>query len=223
MSIFTDSRNALMVKDMVAATLREEIISGRLQPDKPIVEAKWGAQLSVAQGSIREAINILASEGFVDKGGGRSARVTKLSEDDVRQIYELRAPLEGLAASILAGKQSEVSDLEQIIGDMGSALASNNVRAFYERDLQFHMRICEKTGNRYLEQNLRRLLVPLFAFVIMRIHGETTEPEHFRRSIDLHKQMLEAIRSGDPFFAEQQVRRTIDRFRDGTREILVKS
>jgi DNA-binding GntR family transcriptional regulator len=57
-----------MVKDSVAAILREEIISGRLQPGDRIIEGKWAVRLGVAQTSIREALNRLMTEGFVEKG-----------------------------------------------------------------------------------------------------------------------------------------------------------
>ena len=70
---------------------------------------------------------------------------------------------------------------------MRSAVACRNIRAFYERDLRFHLLICEKTGNRYLEQDLRRLIVPLFAFVVLRVHGEDKNPETWARSIEQHE------------------------------------
>ena len=219
-AIFSDPRNSLMVKDTVAAVLREEIIIGRLSPGAPIVEGKWATGLKVAQASIREAINILTAEGFVEKGAGRSARVTELSEKDVAQIYQVRVALEGLAASIVAQKQPDLSDLDQVIADMGSAVACANVRAFYERDLQFHILISQKAGNRYLEQEMRRLVVPLFAFVIMRVHDASTDAANWKKSIEQHQQILDAIRSGDPYFAEQQVRKTIQRFAAVTQSVL---
>ena len=103
---------------------------------------------------------------------------------------------------------------------MRSAVACRNIRAFYERDLRFHLLICEKTGNRYLEQDLRRLIVPLFAFVVLRVHGEDKNPETWARSIEQHEQMLQAIGSGDPFFAEQQVRNTIFKFSSATHGLI---
>src|SRR5262249_22554563 len=143
---------------------------GRLKPGERIVETQWAPKLRVAQASVREALNILAAEGFVEKGVGRSARVTELSDQDVEQIYQLREVIEQLAARLVAEKQPDLSDLDQAIADMRSAAECGNLRAFYERDLLFHLLICEKSGNRFLEQSLKRVLVPLFAFVVMRVH-----------------------------------------------------
>src|SRR5581483_7249895 len=88
------------VKGNVAEFLLEEIINGRLKPGERIVEGRWATKLHVAQASVREALNILAVRGFVEKDLGRSARVTILTDEDIQQIYEVRASLEGLAARL---------------------------------------------------------------------------------------------------------------------------
>jgi DNA-binding GntR family transcriptional regulator len=56
-----------LVKNNLAERLRAEIISGSLPPGPRIVEGKWAPRFGVAQGSIREAINLLAQDGFVTK------------------------------------------------------------------------------------------------------------------------------------------------------------
>lgn len=220
--LLSDPRNPLMVKDSVAAILRDEIISRRLQPSDKIVEGKWAKKLGVAQTSIREAINTLVAQGFLEKGSGRTATVTLLTPADVGHIYQLRAVLEGLAARVVAERQPDLSDLDQTLADMRAAIECKNIRAFYERDLRFHLLVCEKTGNRYLEQDLRRLIVPLFAFVVLRVHGSNDDPQVWAKSLEQHWQMLDAMRSGDPFFAEQQVRNTVHKFFSGTHELLRK-
>ena len=75
-----------LLKHNLANLLRTEITNGALKPNERIVEGKWSRKFSVAQGSIREAINILALEGFVTKVSGRSARVVHFSEQDVLQL-----------------------------------------------------------------------------------------------------------------------------------------
>lgn len=211
---------SLMVKDSVAARLREEIIKGRIAPGERIVEGRWASKLGIAQASVREALNILIAEGFVEKTSGQTARVVNLSGIDVGQIYEVRAALESLAARLVVEKNAELTDLDQTIADMRAAVECKNVAAFYERDLRFHMLICEKSGNRYLDMDLRQLAIPLFAFVILRVHGATSDIEKLERSIEQHRQILDAIRSGDPFFAEHQVARAIKGFAAGTKDIL---
>jgi DNA-binding GntR family transcriptional regulator len=215
--------NGSMLKHNLASFFREEITNGKLKPGDRIVEVKWAAKLGVAQASIREALNILASEGFIEKGSGRSAQVTQLSAADVEQIYQFRDVIEQLAARLVAEKQPDLSDLDQALADMRSAAECNNVRAFYERDLAFHMLICEKSGNRFLEQALRRLLPPLFAFVVMRLHTAETVAQHWAKSLEQHRQIVEALRSGDSFFAERRVAGMIQKFYSVTNELLTRA
>ena len=101
-----------LLKQNIADLLRSEIMNGALRPGERIVEGTWAAKFGVAQASIREAINILAQEGFVTKQSGRSARVVNLSHQDVIQLYQLRGALEGLAASLAASLQPDLSPLQ---------------------------------------------------------------------------------------------------------------
>lgn len=217
------AHDLLLVKDNLAASIREEIITGRLVPGEKIVEGKWAAKLGISQTSIREALNILAAEGFVHKGSGRTATVTKLSEEDIAHSYELRAVLEGYAARIVAQKQPDLSDLDQILADMRSAVECKNFRAFYERDLHFHLVMVEKTGNRMLEQLLKRIIVPLFAFVVIRVYRTRNAPDQWRKSLDQHKRIIEALRSGDPVFAERLVTNSINRFFTETKQVVAEA
>lgn len=219
-SNYNRSANHSMVKENLASHLRDEILDGRLRPGESIVEGKWAAQLKVAQGSIREALNILAKEGFVQKGHGRSARVTKLSDEDVTQICQLRAALESLAARLVAEKKPDLRDLEQALADMRSAAECNNMRLFYERDLHFHMLLCEKSDNHFLAQAVRPIIVPLFAFVVMRVHNPRRRSEVWRKSVEKHRRMLVALKTGNPQVAERAVAQIIQRFGDDLLSLL---
>jgi DNA-binding GntR family transcriptional regulator len=197
------------VKVSVAGLLREEILSDRLKPGEPIVEGKWAAKLKVARASVREAINILSAEGFVQKGLARTARVTAFSLEDVVQIYETRIALEGMAARLVATRKPDLSELDQVIADMDSAVQCLNVRTLRERDLAFHLLLCEKSGNRFLLEHLRRLIVPFFAFCVLRHKNALGDS---KRGYGDHRRILEAVRSGDPDFAQREVAKIIQCF-----------
>jgi DNA-binding GntR family transcriptional regulator len=210
----------LLLKDSLAAYFREEIISGRLHPGEKIVEIGWAKTLGISQTSIREALNILSAEGYVQKGSGRIAQVTQLSDQDVLHSYELRALLEGYAARVVTQKQPDLSELDQSISDMRSAIDCGNVKAFYERDLHFHVLLAEKTGNAILVQAIKRIILPLFAFVVIRVQGARTVKDQWSRSLDQHQRIIDAIRTRDPVFAERLVANTISAFLDGTQNVV---
>jgi len=211
--------DVLLVKDNLAAYFREEIISGRLKPGEKIVEVRWAKQLKISQISVREALNILSAEGFVQKGSGRTARVTQLSQEEIQHSYEVRGVLESYAARLVAQKRPDLAELDQSLADMRSAVECGNVRAFYERDIQFHLLLAEKTGNEILVRTLRRILIPLFAFVVMRVRDDRGGPERWERSLKRHKWIVDALRSGDPVFAERMVGQMIGFFLDDTTDV----
>ncbi len=210
-SLSTSSGTSL-IKDSVAAHLRNEIVSGRLQPGEPLVEGKLAAKLNVAQSSVRAALNILEAEGFVEHGNGRSARVTLIAQADIPHNFQVRNALEVLAARLVAERQPDLSELDQVVADMRSAVECRNLQAFFERDLRFHLTLCAKSGNPVLEQMLQRLLLPLFAFVVMRTHDTMGDPARWLGSIAKHERILAAIRTGDPAHAAAEVSEIVDYF-----------
>jgi DNA-binding GntR family transcriptional regulator len=213
-------RELLHMKDNLAAYFREEIISGRLAPGEKIVEVRWAKKLGISQTSVREALNILSAEGFVQKGSGRTAQVTQLSDEDVVHSYELRAVLEGYAARVVAAKKPDLAPLEQALEDMRSAILCNNLKAFYERDLHFHVLMAEMTGNKMLVQAVKRIILPLFAFVVIRVQGARTGQEQWMRSLEQHKRIIDALRTHDPVFAERLVVQSVDSFLKETRQVV---
>src|SRR5580700_11987023 len=138
-----------LVKSALANRLRDEISSGALKPGSRIIEGTWGRKLGVAQGSIREAINLLAQEGFVTKASGRSARVVSLTEQDVLQIYEIRGALEGLAARLLATRPHDAQPLEEVLETLRRAAKHRRHAELIDADLKFHLELCRLSNNAY--------------------------------------------------------------------------
>src|ERR1700724_1325328 len=104
-----------LLKQNLALEIRAEILLGTIAPGEKIIEGRWARHFGVAQVSIREAINILTTEGFVTKGHGRSARVLKLKESDIIHTYQVRGVLEGLAARIVTERKLPLQDLESAL------------------------------------------------------------------------------------------------------------
>jgi DNA-binding GntR family transcriptional regulator len=207
----TFSGNGLVKHDL-ADRLRTEIMNGSLPSGDRIVEGKWAQKFGVAQGSIREAINILALEGFINKEAGRSARVVHLTEAGVAQLYELRGALEGLAARLAATRRPDLSKLETAVAGMRRAASEGNCEALLRGDLQFHLQLCELSGNPFIVEQSRRLLVPFFAFVRMRVatSGQTTSP--WDKDLEAHQRVIDLLREGEDDVAELYVKKAMARF-----------
>jgi DNA-binding GntR family transcriptional regulator len=206
------ARGESLVKHTLAERLRAEIVSGALKPGVRIVEGTWGRKFGVAQGSIREAINILAQEGFVAKASGRSARVVSLSEDDVRRQYELRGALEGLAGRLAAEHKADTAALQKAINSMRHSAKRNRAPELLDADLAFHLELCRLSGNEYLLEHARRILLPFFAFVRIRVvaSGQGTSP--WDRELEAHQRILDLVREGEGRVVEQYIQQVMARF-----------
>jgi DNA-binding GntR family transcriptional regulator len=200
------------VKHDLADRLRTEIMNGSLPRGGRIIEGKWAQKFGVAHGSIREAINILAQEGFVNKESGRSARVVYLTEKDVAQLYELRGALEGLSARLAVQKRPELSKIQSAVDSMRHAANEGNCEALLQYDLQFHLELCDLSGNPFVIEQSRRLLLPFFAFVRMRVaaSGQTTSP--WDKDLEAHQRIIDLVREAEGEVAEQYVKKAMARF-----------
>jgi DNA-binding GntR family transcriptional regulator len=200
------------VKHDLADRLRTEIMNGSLSRGVRIIEGKWAQKFGVAQGSIREAINILAQEGFVNKESGRSARVVYLTEKDVARLYELRGALEGLSARLAVQQRPELSKIQSAVNSMRLAANEGNCEALLQYDLQFHLELCDLSGNPFIIEQSRRLLLPFFAFVRMRVaaSGQTTSP--WDKDLEAHQRIIDLVREAEGEVAEQYVKKAMARF-----------
>ena len=201
-----------LVKSTLASRLRDEISSGALPPGVRIIEGTWGRKLGVAQGSIREAINLLAQEGFVTKVSGRSARVVNLNEQDVLHLYELRGAMEGLAARLAAARHTDVARLQEIVDTMRHASKKNRTSELVDADREFHLELCRMSGNPHLVEHASRVLLPFFAFARIRIIASKQDTSAWDRDLEAHQRIADLIREGEGEIAEHYIRRAMSRF-----------
>ncbi len=201
-----------LIKHTLADMLRTEIIKGTLRPGERIVEGKWSEKFAVAQGSIREAINILSLEGFVTKKSGRSARVVYFTERDVVQLYQMRGAIEGLAARLAALAKADVSRLQRAVDGMRKASAAGQREVLLDSDASFHLTLCEISENPFVLEHGRRILLPFFAFVRMRVISTQQETTVWSKDLEAHQRIIDLIADGEAEIVEQYLRNAMDRF-----------
>ena len=201
-----------LVKHALADRLRAEIVSGTLTPGSRIVEGAWSRKFSVAQGSIREAINILAQEGFVAKDAGRSARVVSLSEDDVLRLYELRGALEGLAGRLAADSKANTEALQIAMDGMRRAVKRGRAPELLDADLAFHLELCRLSQNSFLLEHARRILLPFFAFVRIRVVATNQGTSPWSHDLEAHQRIHDLVQEGEGRIVEQYIQQVMGRF-----------
>ena len=201
-----------LIKNQLSDQLRAEILNGSLKPGERIVEAKWATTFGVAQASIREALNILAQTGFVTKAPGRSARVIHLSETNVAHIYRLRGAIEGLAARLAAQSRQDLNELQSTMDTMRESARTGDRERLIDCDLLYHLVLCELSHNPYLIEHARRILVPLFAFVRMRVCASGQSTSAWQKDLEAHQKTIDLIREGESEVAELYVKSVMERF-----------
>jgi DNA-binding GntR family transcriptional regulator len=212
MNLAPSSALSGLLKTNIAEMLREQIMKGTLAPGERIIEAKWATRFGVAQASIREAINILAQDGFIRKESGRSARVIRLSEGDVAHLYDLRGVIEGLAARNAAAGKPNLATLQASVHQMREASEAGDRRKLLDADLQFHLELCRLSQNPYVIEQARRILLPFFAFVRMRVTTSGQETKVWEKGLESHQRIVDLLREGEPEVAEHYVKRVMARF-----------
>jgi DNA-binding GntR family transcriptional regulator len=186
--------------------LRDAIVSGELQPHDSLSEAALAKRLRTSRTPVREALARLSTEGLVQLTPGRGARVTDISLIDIRDLFQLREALEGLAARLAAANAGayadEVDVLIQRFRDFESVDGHPRLADYYELTSALDQWLVARTGNRRLELALRdvwthsRRLRQYASHDVTRLESSARE----------HVQILEAVRQGDGERAEAAVR-----------------
>jgi DNA-binding GntR family transcriptional regulator len=179
-------------RDQVVASFKEAILSGIIQPGEAIVESKVAQQLGAGIPLIREALIELEHQGYVQKVPYKGTTVTKLERREVEKIFRLRTELESLAIE-WARENVTPEDVEYLRGvtvKMKEAAQALDLDQFYENDLAFHRKIWDVSGNEYLAESLERIVVPLFAFFVMKSRRER---KSYLASAVKHEQIVEAL------------------------------
>lgn len=149
----------MRASEIAYTRLKTEIIQWDLPPGTPLGEIDTAARIGVSRTPIREALARLASEGLVAAGPGRTMTVAPLSEESVRELYEVREALEVQAAR-LAARRRDARAFERLrdsflAGPDADGLAEDATPYFLADRLD--AAIDDAAGNPYLVGALRDL------------------------------------------------------------------
>jgi DNA-binding GntR family transcriptional regulator len=178
-----------------ADRIREQILGGGFKQGEHLVEAKIAEQLNISRGPVREAFKLLRAEGLLNEEPRRGTFVVSLTADDVREIYGLRAALEGRAGRMVARAHDPVAlaRLRALADDIDRAVASGDPVAASRADLAFHEGLCELCGNSRIHE--------VFMRYVPTLRGLLRLDEQVLRSLDeislQHRPFVDAIEGGD--------------------------
>jgi DNA-binding GntR family transcriptional regulator len=202
--------------------LRQAILSGTVRGGEQIVEAKLAQEFGVGQGLIREALIELEHHGFLQRTPFTGTMVTTLTAEDARQIFDVRIELEPLAFSLAAKRasQQDMAILDTIVDKTKREAKLEDLEAFFESHLEFRKKVWQTSGNRYVQQALERVVIPLYAlYLIRRPYNREGILQTVSECIEHQDRILDALRRNEAEAARQAARDFLVRMKEylGTR------
>jgi DNA-binding GntR family transcriptional regulator len=199
------------IRVTVANFIEEAVLAGEFLPGQEVPQLLLANRLEVSQSSIREGLQDLEYRGMIRKRA-RSWVVTQLTQDELADLYEVRALLEPRACKLAAVTWTEkaATDIERCLRQMKEAADRQSYREHWSADIEFHRTIWRNQPNRALERELNSVCMPLFADGVLK---KTRVPSRsYARSIAYHTLMVNLLRTRNADRMEQVVTRLVRNF-----------
>jgi GntR family transcriptional regulator, gluconate operon transcriptional repressor len=178
-----------------ADRIREQILGGGFRQGAHLIESKIARELNISRGPVREAFKLLRAEGLLQEEPRRGSFVVRLVPDDVREIYGLRAAVEGRAARMISarGDEAAVARLKDLLARIDAAVEADDAATVFAADLAFHQELVRSAGNARLDEVFTRYVPTLRALLRL--------DEHVYRTLDdiamEHRPLVKAIEDAD--------------------------
>ncbi len=193
--------------DELAATLQARVLSGEIPTGARLRQEALAEEFGVSRTPVREALRKLQATGLVEVRPNRGALVRAPNAREIREAYEVRAELEGLAAELAATRirEDELRRLRAAVADFRRLAGARrrDVDAWGRANDVFHQTIQDAAGNMRLVETLahlhRSFPRDLTGFVLGGSDGL------LRENVAQHERVLAAIESHDPAEARRQM------------------
>lgn len=175
--------------------LRAFVLSGAVPMGERLDEKALSRQLGVSRTPVREAIGRLVQENLVEYRPFQGNFVRIISLKQVRELYQVRKSLEGLAARLAVQNMTEevLEDITGILDDVQSALDDGDMERYALDDLRFHRAIAGYSGNSTLYSLLEQLSAQIQLARVMANRDDTV----VQRTAHERPLILEALRERD--------------------------
>jgi DNA-binding GntR family transcriptional regulator len=189
--------------EQIASTLSARIVSGAYQPGERIMEQGVAAEFAVSRGPIREALRLLEKDGLVVILPRRGAQVTKLTVEEVREIFDIRAALHGLRARLIAEDpdRTRILDTLKPFVEQLPKLCRDSQHAdeYVETSFKLSSLMTASSGNKRLTTIMSSLALQTLRYTRL---GLST-PQRRKQSAHNWQLVTKAIRDGDATAAEK--------------------
>jgi DNA-binding GntR family transcriptional regulator len=181
--------------ETVVARLRDFIVEGALAPGARIAERQLCESLGVSRTPLREALKVLASEGLVELLPNRGARVARLDERDVEDMFQVMGALEALAGTLACAQMTE-GELAEI-----AALHYEMLAQYTRRKLPEYFRLNQAIHAAIIAAARNPILAATYQSLAGRIRRArylaNLSEERWRNAVEEHEAILQALQARD--------------------------
>lgn len=193
--------------DQVYEAILSEIAAGTFGADGRVIQEEIAGSLGVSRQPVQQALLLLRTQGLLRDAPGRGLMVAPLDLDHVRNLYEIRAAIDGLASAKAAERGRDTARAEGMVYvERGrAAVASRSIARMIAADMEFHFFLYGLADNPLVAEvstphwsYLRRVMGEVL------LHGETPADIW-----DQHERILDAVIAGNAGLAEQRARQHV--------------
>lgn len=176
------------IRELVASKIRNKIFLGELKPGEYLKQEELAKEFGVSRMPVREAINQLVAEGFVEAAPNKSAMVSRFSTNYIQDYFDVRILLESKAIELAMKDDGLLSLLKDINRQYKDAFRQNNREKINELNFQFHTTIWNFSRNFKLISMLNNLWNGL---------PENYDAVDLSKTVDEHENIIAAIEKND--------------------------
>ena len=183
--------------------IKDLILTNRLDVNSLYSETKLSKELGISRTPMREALQCLSQDGYIDVIPSKGFRIRQLNQKDMKETIQIRCAIEGfcthcLAADINTAKgQKTIRELENTLDLQYKSAKDNSIDGNYEDfinyDHQFHLLLVKYINNDEVNHIFQRLmyLIKLTSQSALEVEGRVTG------TLDEHKQYFDYLKTGN--------------------------
>lgn len=214
--IYTSVSDGITPQQQAGNYLREQILTGRFPVGMRLKSEEIAQKLGFSRMPVRDALQQLHSEGLVSIRPNRGAIVATLTDDEIRELFEIRAALEGLAARHCFANITEerMVRFEALFASMNEA--TRDTQRWFDLHENFHDMFAEASGRSRLHlqiRNARRAVLPYVRQYIVTYN-------HMEMPNSGHDILISILRRGNASLMEEAMRSHILAAADGVANFL---
>ena len=201
-------RHAAPLRQQVVEALRLAIIDGRLAPGARLIERELTEMLRVSRTVIREALRQLESEGLIAIVPNKGPVVRALTLAEAKDLYQIRAVLEGLAARLFTenADEGQLKRLAAALEVVVQAYADGDAQQVLETKNRFYDVLFEGAGSETLSSMLTALHARIWRWRALGLSHPGRSVQRSKESVRNLRAMLSAIRKRNADEAERLTR-----------------